>query len=421
MSKSINFVYEWIGPNGPITNNRLPTIADLSHAQYANKQGDFVQDPFFYQMFDHCKIVPACKIPKGKFLYEMNFSPWHYRDWSRLFHDATFQSIRNLEVKQAIAEGRGYLAITIPFEGWVHDKMFNAIHSHFESIGFPMNQLIYVSNCTNGQEMYYNYCQRTGKEPSINVEYIPTCRIHKTGIEEPVQNPPEYKTGLKEKDFLCFQRRYNDCRLIFFMSMWKKNLLDKFYMSMAKEQPEAGRSFESNMQHVANRYPLFEISKKDIEESEKVLPLVLDSNNFNVYPMEKSANDVAYYYENSLVNIISETNFFNNEIHLNEKTYKPIAFKQPFIMMGAPKSLQHVKDMGFKTFDKWWNEDYDLIHNHVERMKAIVNIVEQISQWTNEQKIKFTYEVKDIVDYNANHLVNMENKEITIFEEKYGN
>ena len=29
MNKKINLVYEWIGPKGPISNNRIPTIIDL--------------------------------------------------------------------------------------------------------------------------------------------------------------------------------------------------------------------------------------------------------------------------------------------------------------------------------------------------------------------------------------------------------
>ena len=421
MPKTLEFVYEWIGPNGPITNNRLPTVADISYAQYGNKQSDFVQDPFFYQMFNNYRITPACSLPTGKFLYEMNFSSYHYREWSRLFHDATFQSIRTAEITKSIAEGKGFLVITIPFEGWVHDKMFDAIHNHFESIGFPMQQLVYVSNCTNGQEIYNDYCIRKGKTPKINVEYIPTCRIHKTGVEEPVARNTPYKPGPKQKDFICLQRRYNDCRLLFFINMWKNNLLDNFYMSMSKVQPEAGRTYESNIQHVANRYPQFEITTDDIVNSEKVLPLVLDSNNFDVYPMESSADDMTQYYENSLINIISETNFFINEIHLNEKTYKPIAFKQPFIMMSAPKSLQHLKDVGFKTFDKWWDESYDNVYDGVKRMKQIINLVKDISNWSLQKKIDFSYEVKDIVEYNAEHLRTMQHIEITKFEEKYGN
>jgi hypothetical protein len=423
MSKSLNFVHEWIGPTGPITNNRLPTIADLSFAQFNVQKEDFVQNPFFYDMFNNYNIVPAFKIPNGKFLYEMNFSAYHYRNWLQMFSDTHAQGIRSNTVKQGIMEGRGYLLITIPFEGWVHDKMFDAMYSHFEKTGFPIKQVIYVSNCQNGAAIYQDYCLRKGKQPLMNVEYIPTCRIHKTGVEEPIRNRKSntYIPGPREKDFLCFQRRYNDHRLLFFINMWKKGLLDRFYMSMAKEQPEAGRSYNSNISYVLQRFPEFNISEADIVASETTLPLVLDTNNFNVYPMESSATDVEHFYKNSLINIISETNFFTPEIHLNEKTYKPIAFKQPFIMMGAPASLQHLKDVGFKTFSNWWDESYDLETDNVKRMQMINTLVEEIANWSSKKKIQFTYEVTDTVEFNCEHLATMSHLEVKNFEEKYGN
>ena len=44
------------------------------------------------------------------------------------------------------------------------------------SIDFPLKNVIYVSNCVNGQAVYEDYCHRKNITPEINVEYIPTCR-----------------------------------------------------------------------------------------------------------------------------------------------------------------------------------------------------------------------------------------------------
>ena len=53
MSKKLNFAYQWIGPKGPITNNRVPTIVDLLHAQFKKSApGDLVQDPHFFSRFN---------------------------------------------------------------------------------------------------------------------------------------------------------------------------------------------------------------------------------------------------------------------------------------------------------------------------------------------------------------------------------
>ena len=88
MSKKLNFAYQWIGPNGPITNNRIPTIADLSWALNSKHRPprDLLQEPHFHTRFgDDANIVSLHRTPKGKFLYELNFSNYHYRNWRKMF------------------------------------------------------------------------------------------------------------------------------------------------------------------------------------------------------------------------------------------------------------------------------------------------------------------------------------------------
>ena len=47
-------------------------------------------------------------------------------------------------------------------------------------------------------------------------------------------------------------------------------------------------------------------------------------------------------------------------------------------------------------------------------------VIKFIASWTEEQRIEFTYKIKDIVEYNVKHLNTMPNKEIDNFVEKYG-
>lgn len=426
MPKSLDFVYEWVSPIGPLANNKVPSIADLMYGQFRVDKEPWTRKVYFYSLFDNFNILSTYNVKPwytNKFLYEMSFTATHYNDWTRYFAEINTDVHIKDKTKDRLYDGQGYLLFNIPFEGWVHDKLFDVMYQNLRKIDFPLKNVIYVSNCVNGQAVYEDYCHRKNITPEINVEYIPTCRIQQTGVEEPLRdrsNNP-YVPGPKKKDFLCFQRRWSDHRLVFFLSMWRKGLLDNFYMSMSDKQPESGASFESNMKHVANRRPIFQITDDEIEKSKQALPLILDTTNFDRYPMESSANDVEQYYKDSMINIISETNFFTPEIHLNEKTYKPIAFKQPFIMMSAPYSLQHLKDVGFKTFDRWWSEDYDLITNNDDRMLEINRIVEEITNWSDEKKVQFTHEVKDIVEFNCEHLATMSHPEVKHFEEKYGN
>jgi hypothetical protein len=136
--------------------------------------------------------------------------------------------------------------------------------------------------------------------------------------------------------------------------------------------------------------------------------------------MEHSVDPVKHLYDTSLINIVTETYFFNKIIHITEKTYKPIAFMQPFILVAAAGSLQHLKDMGFKTFGNFWDESYDQELDDKQRFKKITALIQSIADWTEEEKTEFTFKVKDIVDYNAAHLNTMQDIEIDNLVEKYG-
>jgi hypothetical protein len=429
MNKKINLVYEWIGPKGPISNNRIPTIIDLIDRQIdvstPEIRYDFHLVPHFHNRFKSANIVPASNLPDDVFLYELNFGNYHYRDLLHAFHfnDGILDqnSISPL-VLERIKNKTAYILITLLFEGYLNDMFLSAMQEYFKHKNIPLTQIIYVTNCGNGKDVYENYCRRHNIVPEMHMEYLPVFRVDKTDIQNALDkySLEGYTPGPKEKTFLCFNRRYSDHRLLFFMIAVKRNLIDKFYMSMAASQPEANRTFKANAEYLIHKHNTYGFTKEDIDACDSLLPLVLDNDNFNQYPMETAVDPVEKFYKNSLVNIINETYFFNNIIHITEKTYKPIAFLQPFILLGAVGSLQHIKDMGFKTFGEFWDESYDIEIDDSVRFTKIVNIVEEISSWTEQKKIDFSYKVKGILEYNLNHLNTMNNLEIDKFVEKYG-
>ena len=53
-------------------------------------------------------------------------------------------------------------------------------------------------------------------------------------------------------------------------------------------------------------------------------------------------------------------------------------------------------------------------------MKMVMDLVESISKWSPKQKLKFSHDVADIVNYNYTHMLTMPNKELDCFLEKYG-
>ena len=53
----------------------------------------------------------------------------------------------------------------------------------------------------------------------------------------------------------------------------------------------------------------------------------------------------------------------------------------PFIIHGPKNYLQHIRDMGFQTFDRWWNEGYSE-DDPVWQLKLIKENCDEIATWS---------------------------------------
>jgi hypothetical protein len=107
----------------------------------------------------------------------------------------------------------------------------------------------------------------------------------------------------------------------------------------------------------------------------------------------------------SFLNIVSESLIENDTIFFSEKIYKPIFAAQPFIMFGNPNSIKMLQKMGFKTFGKWWDESYDEETQFSKRMEKIVDVLEEISNWSLDKCFQVTQEMEEVLIHNFNHML----------------
>jgi hypothetical protein len=108
-------------------------------------------------------------------------------------------------------------------------------------------------------------------------------------------------------------------------------------------------------------------------------------------------------YNTTDIEIVLETLFDDSRLHLTEKSLRPIACKQPFILAATPGSLEYLRSYGFKTFNGIINESYDLIQDPVSRMSAIVSTMKKISEWDSDQYKHNMKKLQEIAEYNQQH------------------
>jgi hypothetical protein len=100
------------------------------------------------------------------------------------------------------------------------------------------------------------------------------------------------------------------------------------------------------------------------------------------------------------LNIVTETLYDNDSLFISEKTYKPIYLCQPFIVFGNPFTLNKLRELGYKTFDRWWDESYDSELDLKQRFDKIVKVIEQISDLNINQLMKLKNEMREVLIHN---------------------
>jgi hypothetical protein len=108
-------------------------------------------------------------------------------------------------------------------------------------------------------------------------------------------------------------------------------------------------------------------------------------------------------YCNTDIEVVLETLFDDQRIQLTEKILRPIACKQPFILVSTAGSLQYLQNYGFKTFNGIIDERYDTITDSEQRLHAIVAEMKRISNWSKEEKTKNINKMNEIAQYNHQH------------------
>ena len=121
-----------------------------------------------------------------------------------------------------------------------------------------------------------------------------------------------------------------------------------------------------------------------------------------------SADFATEDYNSTEIEVVLETLFDDDRLHLTEKSLRPIACAQPFILVATHGSLQYLRDYGFKTFDTVWDETYDTIEDPYNRMLAIIGVMQTICEWTPEERLEKAQCIKEIVQHNQNYFFSKE-------------
>lgn len=117
-------------------------------------------------------------------------------------------------------------------------------------------------------------------------------------------------------------------------------------------------------------------------------------------------NDLYNLIDSTFLYVICETDYNiklklkRNYIHFTEKTLIPLNQHKPFLMLGGPYYLAHLKKLGFKTFGDFWDESYDDEDDTEIRMNMVIEIIKDINEKPVFELEQLKSKIKPILAHN---------------------
>jgi hypothetical protein len=147
---------------------------------------------------------------------------------------------------------------------------------------------------------------------------------------------------------------------------------------------------------------LYKLDNDKLTIIKNKLPLRLDDG---VDPETNPVmDDSIQKFLDSHLQVIPETFYgckqLEEQMFFSEKTFKPMQFLQPFVLINYVNSLVALREAGYETFSKWINEDYDTIENLQDRTLAVGETVKEFCTLSPKDAANIRKDMLPVLEHN---------------------
>jgi hypothetical protein len=381
----------------------LNTVEILSDLYETRANIDYDGKPLWYDFLDRhfseldikIDILPFEEIDKTKpWIINATVKGWTWYDFA-----GDIISSFNKDIQHELINGSAYLLLNHEWESDTY-KVIVALYKHLDKTRIPPNKIIYMSGGIDLVSIFDKFAQDHNilKSNQITNIYSPHC-LNIFAFKKLQLEFFDYDRSVpKIKKYLFLNRVGRPHRIMMTSMLSYYDLLAHGYVSLGIDGNEVVIENIHNDRRIQEGF--FKIKDK--------LPLIVDTDDF-IKDQSGFCSLPIKYYQTSYFSLVSASVALDDQDPsrtTNEKELKPILAKQPFILLSKPNTLKHLRDMGFMTFDKWFDERYDNETDDLKRMDMIALEVKRLSLLTNDQWEIMISEMTPVLRHNYNRAVN---------------
>jgi hypothetical protein len=298
-------------------------------------------------------------------------------------------------------------------EPFIDKATYIDIHTSLNRSGIPNSSIIMGVNSFNAKELYESYFAEN--ERKLAVRNLPFCLDHSSWY---YSDCIERKMGvcMTETDFYNTKDTIRDNHFLMKIRSPRIHRLAVLYKMVTDDLLKYGDwSFLSTtngyntvaVEQVIKKYKLNNLHLGKIKDIYDTAPHLLKSEkNVNYAKINAWTDKEFKAHVDSYFEICFETFVDTDCKSLTEKIFKPLINFQPFIFVAFPGALKLLKELGFKTFEGFIDESYDLETDNSIRIELITNEIKRLCEMSKEELHNWYWSMEEILVHNHKTLLN---------------
>ena len=192
------------------------------------------------------------------------------------------------------------------------------------------------------------------------------------------------------KRFLCLYHRPTAARLALAAHLWTYHSNTSLIHFSAKDPVD---------------FELDKLLQWDVESTAQAgtmlphLPLLLSSpERYTKFSGYDYNDKLTALYQSILIDVVVESHVAGKTFFPTEKTIRSILLKKPFIIFASRDFLAYLRQMGFRSFGDFWDENYDGYDGR-DRLLKIKKLLDDLAQMPLDTLEKMYWDMQ----YSLNH------------------
>tara|TARA_B100001027_G_scaffold211628_1_gene180040 strand:- start:38 stop:1066 length:1029 start_codon:yes stop_codon:yes gene_type:complete len=305
--------------------------------------------------------------------------------------DRGFADLKNTIGEHMSKKDQPYIVISNAFEGEIHHKQPDTFLERLHVIlrEYNSKKVILVMCDANLKKNYQRWCHNHKEKEVIgHCIYFPYTLLRRT-IDYYNQHRRKKKdVAEKYRHYICMNAAAKPHRFRMIEKLFSNGWDTKGYITYLNR-------YGKNTKHMANENFQGQTLKLDFDAE-----TIDQKSNQEILPIE---------YKQAVFDIVNESIISDTSIFITEKIWKPILYKNPFIVLGSKGTCKHLeKFFGIRLYQDMVNYSFDYV-DYPQRFDRIINDnlrrimnipMNDLNKWLNSESVQYA------LSYNQTKLIN---------------